>query len=75
MKEVNVDLNTDQAPLNPQLVAVLKLIEGKLDDQGGTLLKVCVSQRVLQKSIDFALANISDLKERILQLEKQNHQL
>ena len=73
--QVNNDLNTDQAPINPLLLAILKSIEDKLDDQGGTLRKVSVSQSVLQKSIEFAHANSSDLKDRIVQLEKQNHQL
>ena len=44
-------------------------------EQGGTLNKVIISHNVLQKSIDYAHANSSDLKNRIVSVKKENSRL
>ena len=62
-------------PINPQLLAMLQSIDSKLENQGATLNKLTVSQNVMQKSIDFGHANSSDLKDRIVTLEKENQKL
>ena len=69
------DLTNDPTPINPKLMAMLKSIDDKLTDQGGTLNKLVVSQNMMQKSIDFAHANSSDLKGRIVVIEKENLKL
>ena len=69
------DLVGDPTPLNPRLVRMLQSIDDKLTEQGGTLNKMTISHNVMQKSIDFAHANSSDLKDRIVTLEKENKKL
>ena len=60
---------------NPELLTILKSIDSRLASQGATLDKLNVSQSVMQKSIEFGHANSSDLKDRIVTLEKENQKL
>ena len=69
------DPDSDLTPVSPQLLTVLKSIDQRLANQGATLDKMTISQNVMQKSIDFGHANSSDLKDRIVVLEKENTKL
>ena len=69
------DPDRDPPPINPVLMAMLTSIDDKLTEQGGTLSKMSLSQNVMQKSIEYAHANSSDLKDRIVSLEKENTNL
>ena len=69
------DPASDPKPINPQLLTVLKSIDTRLANQGATLDKMTISQNVMQKSIDFGHATSSDLKDRIVVLEKENQKL
>ena len=72
---LEIDLDSDTTTIDPQLLTVLKSIDSRLANQGATLDKLTVSQNVMQKSIDFGHANSSDLKDRIVTLEKENKKL
>ena len=70
-----IDPDNDPTPIHPQLFTMLQSIDTKLENQGATLDKMTVSQNMMQKSIDFGHANSSDLKDRIVMLEKENQKL
>ena len=65
----------DDLPINPRLLAILNSIEGKVTEQGATLTKIDLAQTRIQKSVEYAHANASDLKDRVVQLEKDRHSL
>ena len=79
-EKVSIKSDTEQAildsePINPRLLSILKFIDNKLESQGATLGKLAISQNVMQKSIDFGRTNSSDMKDRIVSLEKENQRL
>ena len=69
------DLNNEMTAIIPQLLSVLKSIDSRLETQGATLGKLTICQNVMQKSINFGHANSSELKDRIVTLEKEKKKL
>ena len=69
------EVSQDDPPINPRLLAILSSIEGKVTEQGATLTRIDLSQTQIQKSVDYAHANVSDLKDRVVKLEKENCKL
>ena len=64
---------SDPATPNTQLLATLTSIDSKLEEQGAISKKMTISQTVLQKSIDYAHANTSDLIDRVVMLEREKN--